>query len=114
MPADQEKNRSPRGRFVKGQSGNPLGRPKGTISLPTALRKELPPEEFAKVLADKARDGESWACQIVADRYWPKTTNMNLDGELEVAARRASGPYLEPYGTSEEAQGNAPNSGSVH
>ena len=97
--------------FKKGQSGNPGGRPKGSVSLPIALQKELPPEEFAVVLAREAKSGTPWACQIVAERYWPKTTR--IEGDIET--HTTDGPHLEPFTSSDEIEADVPADGeAVH
>ena len=53
-PAEIQPKVKPRGRpFQKGQSGNPKGKPKGTLSLLSILKKEL--QEIPKELKGKER-----------------------------------------------------------
>ena len=65
-------------KFKKGQSGNPKGRPKGTTTLNSMLKK-IGSEEVKATHADKlefimrkvfdfAVKGESWAVHFIADR----------------------------------------------
>jgi uncharacterized protein DUF5681 len=62
------------GRFVKGQSGNPAGMPKGTRHHATRLAEALI-DGRAKELVDKAVDmalaGDPTAMRIVMDRLCP-------------------------------------------
>ena len=53
-PAEQDKNRTrdANGRFVKGQSGNPTGRPKGSIELTARIKKVLQQETNGREVAD--------------------------------------------------------------
>ena len=79
--------------FVKGQSGNPNGRPKGSLSIPDMLRR-IGEEEVPEALQNKVQQlfgraelgeitmmdaimratmmyaiqGKSWAVQFIADR----------------------------------------------
>ena len=53
IPQQQELNRNPDGRFPKGVSGNPGGRPKGSISLKRFAEKmlrEMPDDEKTEFL----------------------------------------------------------------
>ena len=61
-----------RGRpFVKGQSGNPNGRRKGTVSPTAALRRILSrtdAERIARTVIDAAADGDLQATKLLFDR----------------------------------------------
>ena len=55
MPEKYEENKPERtetGQWKKGQSGNPKGRPKGTVGLNTRIRQLLLEERNGKVVAD--------------------------------------------------------------
>jgi len=55
MPEKYEENKPERtatGQWKKGQSGNPNGRPKGTVGLNTRIRELLLEERNGKVVAD--------------------------------------------------------------
>jgi len=56
--------------FKKGQSGNPRGRPKGTLDKRVALRDMLTPhaEELIKVCVDMALAGDTQALRVCMDR----------------------------------------------
>lgn len=67
------------GKFKKGQSGNPKGRPKGSTSI-ASLIKKIGSEEISqgnpydklefimRKVFDFAVQGESWAVHFIADR----------------------------------------------
>lgn len=60
-PADQAANkpeRTKKGTFVKGVSGNPAGRPKGTISLRTEINKRLKDGDLDKIVAELIKDAK--------------------------------------------------------
>ena len=75
--------RTPQGRFVKGQSGNPAGRPK---SASTALREQLSEHGVAVVdkVVEAAVAGDMTACKLVLDRISPalKATAAPVSIEL--------------------------------
>jgi hypothetical protein len=52
MPQEQVINRTAQGWFPKGQSGNPGGRPRGSVSLHNRVKKELLKEKNGEALAD--------------------------------------------------------------
>lgn len=57
------------GRFQKGVSGNPGGRPKTATELRNLLAEGA--EHAAKVIIDKAKEGDVGACRIILDRIVP-------------------------------------------
>ena len=64
------------GRFVKGQSGNPAGRPKGSRNRMSVLRESLvtaaEAREVVAKLVESAKAGDTQAASILMDRLWPK------------------------------------------
>lgn len=84
------KNHPPaRFRFKPGQSGNPAGRPKGSVSIVAALRRALEEnprlaDELARVFIERARKGEFRFLKELLDR---------IDGP---ATQRLAAPEDEP------------------
>jgi len=71
--------------YVKGQSGNPLGRPrKLTDALDRALTKVIT-QEVAQAIVDKARAGDVYAFEKIAER---------LEGKVPQAITAADGGPL--------------------
>lgn len=63
----------PRGRWVKGQSGNPNGRPPGVVDARTKVTRALMDDalDVARVVLDAAKEGDLQACNIVLARVAP-------------------------------------------
>lgn len=83
--------------WKKGQSGNPLGRPRNALSLAAAVRDMVDPEEIAEFATRIMRDeqlpiSERWkAAEFLSDRGWGKpVAPVVLDGlgEGKAAALR--------------------------
>lgn len=64
---------APSGRWEKGQSGNPAGRPVGRTDARTKITRALMDEglEVARVVLDAAKEGDLQACNIVLARVAP-------------------------------------------
>lgn len=73
--------RDKRGRFVKGVSGNPAGRPEGTLNRTTEIKRAIEEslvdelsEDYLKVyrtLVELALQGDTTCIKILMDRAWP-------------------------------------------
>ncbi len=93
--AEQQKNR--RGqhlgphRFKKGQSGNPSGRPKGSVSLITRLKQMLHDtpkqgEAFIRDLIQQARAGNAPYMREIMDRLEGKIPDeLHVSGGFDLA-----------------------------
>ena len=74
-------------KFVKGQSGNPAGRPVGSKNKCTQFRELLEDDlpALASALRDKALEGDMNAMRLVLERLVPKVqvVDMSLQAEYE-------------------------------
>ena len=70
-------------KWIKGQSGNPKGRPKRGNTLAEALREKGSAKELAELAWKAARAGEAWAIQLIFNRLEPVTTQLRLTHEVE-------------------------------
>lgn len=83
MPA----NRDAAGRFPKGVSGNPNGRPKRAAALSQAVRETAAPDELATLWWSVAQDPEQKmsdrleASRLLADRGWGKAVDFRSQDE---------------------------------
>lgn len=78
MPANSLKTRGKDTRFKKGQSGNPSGKAKGTVSLTVALKKRLAehPELIGEVV-------DTWIREAISGNFpFFKELLERLDGKL--------------------------------
>lgn len=87
MPANKSKTK---GRWKKGESGNPNGRPKIPEDVKEAFKNATPKAiETLQTILDnpEARDGDKIrAAEIILDRAWGKPTqSMELDGKVDTA-----------------------------
>ena len=74
-------------KFVKGQSGNPSGRPVGSKNKSTQFRELLENDlpALISVLRDKALEGDMNAMRLLLERLVPKVqlVDMNLQADHE-------------------------------
>ena len=92
-PDKQVKTRGPNGRWKKGQSGNPNGRPKKNLCIADVLR-EIGEEEYQdgitnleqvmRVVYKKALKGEMRSIEHICERLEgkPPVTEIRNDNEL--------------------------------
>lgn len=103
------------GRFRKGESGNPAGRPKGSRHKTTLLAEKLlqqDAEAIVNVVVDAAKAGDLTAARIVLDRIAPARKDSPVSVELppiETAADAAKvmGAVLASVGRGDVTPGEA-------
>ena len=89
--------RRPSGRFRKGASGNPKGRPRGSRNKATLLIESLlqgEAEQLTRKLIEMASSGDSLAMKLCMDRLLPAQKDRPIDlplGPVETVADVRSG-----------------------
>jgi hypothetical protein len=71
------------GRFAKGASGNPAGKPKGTRNRLTRALDDLAAVDALQVLAkslELAKDGDVSAARMILHRAWPVPKSRVIEG----------------------------------
>lgn len=87
--------------FKPGQSGNPAGRPKGSVNKYTQLARELLSsrgEEIVQVVIDKALKGDVHCLKMCMDRIVPQQK------AVEIKHTKDEGGLVINVGTSEQLQ----------
>ena len=69
--------------WIKGQSGNPKGRPKRGHTFSDALHAKGTAEELAELAWKAARAGEPWAIQMIYNRLEPQPAQLKLTHEVD-------------------------------
>lgn len=75
--------------FVKGQSGNPRGKPPGAVSKSTKLRRSIEKDVpgILEAMVERAKAGDAQAAKLLLDRVMPaikptdQAVNLPLAGE---------------------------------
>lgn len=80
--------RDERGKFTKGQSGNPGGRPKGELSITALIDNAVTEADWQFIIGQllkQGRRGNLKAIEMLMDRRFGKPTQTNeIKGELSV------------------------------
>lgn len=71
-------------KFKPGESGNPLGRPKGSRNIQTQLIKLLEPhaEQLINKMVEKALEGDPNALRLCIERLLPKARHKAIETDL--------------------------------
>ena len=76
------------GRFKPGVSGNPAGKPKGTLNRTTVLTRNIlqgEAEDVARVVLEAAKNGDLTAAKLVLDKLIPSSKESPIDaGAVDV------------------------------
>lgn len=90
----QKQRKGPGRPFPPGKSGNPAGKPKGTLNKTTVLPRNLlqdEAEDIARVVLDAAKGGDLAAAKLVLDKLVPPAKDAPVSEPVEL-------PELTPEG----------------
>jgi Family of unknown function (DUF5681) len=95
-----------KGKFSKGKSGNPEGRPKGARNRSTLLAERLfadEIEDICKMVIAEAKTGNVQAAKIVLDRLFPPRRDNPI--EIDLPKMESSADLLKAIGRITDAVG---------
>lgn len=75
----------PKQLFVKGQSGNPKGKPKGARHTATQITYALIEgnlQEVLETVVERAKNGDMTACRMILDKVLPNTKDRSVTIDL--------------------------------
>lgn len=88
--------RDEKGRFIKGESGNPGGRPSGELSITALIDNAVTPQDWAFIfnkLLSMARRGNLKAIEMLMDRRFGKAVqaiDQNNTGDMRILVEYAN------------------------
>lgn len=90
----------PKKLFIKGQSGNPKGKPKGVRHAATQISYALMEGNLEAVLAtviERAKSGDMAACRMIIDKVLPNTKDRPIALDLPSIAYYREKDHLLPF-----------------
>lgn len=81
--------------FQPGQSGNPAGRPKGSVNKQLAMLREAV-EQVLPLVVQRALDGDVDAQKLILERGLPRFKQVEFSFET-VGVDRSSSPLISAY-----------------
>jgi hypothetical protein len=90
--------RTPEGRFAPGVSGNPAGRPRGSLNKRTLLERAMRPGEdiaCARVLWDAATGGDAVSARQIMNRLDPPRRGVRIPFDLPNDPRNFQACFIE-------------------
>ncbi len=110
-----EQPATPPGRWVKGQSGNPKGRPVGIVDRRSKLAERMlaDADGIVSVMVEKALDGDSGAAHLILGRVLPALRSAHEKVQFPFDATAAVADQIESVLTAIASGAVAPDVGQT-